>query len=255
MLTTALDIMTRRIAAILAGNTPSILLYGSIPLDDFRPGWSDIDLLVLTRQAISPAQAAELVALRQTLAAEHPENPFFRCFEGGMLSLEGFLSGKEDTVVYWGTSSQRVDTRYHCDCFSMLELCQHSRLLWGEDIRPLLPMPCREDLVAGVAAHLATIRQHAQKTSASLYSFGWLMDIARCLFTLRTGGVAAKTQTGQWALEQRLCPVPDALKAALSARQDPAAALGDPQLMAVSSSLGPDIQLCADVLEEELTST
>lgn len=252
MLTTAIDIMTKRIAAILAENAPSILLYGSVPLDDFRPGWSDIDLMVLTRQAISPAQAAELVTLRQTLAAEHPENPFFRCFEGGMLCLEGFLSGQEDTVVYWGTSGQRVDTRYRCDSFSMLELCQHSRLLWGEDIRPQLPAPSREDLVAGVAAHLATIRRHAQKTSASLYSFGWLLDIARCLYTLRTGSIAAKTQAGQWALEQHLCPIPDALKTALSARQDPAAALDDPQLMALAGSLGPDIQRFADVLEAEL---
>ena len=152
MLTKAIDIMAERIAAILAENAHSILLYGSVPLDDFRPGWSDIDLMVLTRRPIAPGQADKLVNLRQALAAEHPVNPFFRCFEGGMLTLERFLSGEEDTVVYWGTSGQRIDRRYRCDCFSMLELCRHSRLLRGEDIRPMLPQPRKRERVTMAAA-------------------------------------------------------------------------------------------------------
>ena len=253
MLTRAIDIMVERIAAILAGNEPSILLYGSVLLEDFRPGWSDIDLMVLTRKPITPEQAGELVNLRQALAAQHPENPFFRCFEGGMLTLEGFLSGEEDTMVYWGTSGQRVDTRYRCDCFSMLELCRHSRLLLGEDIRPLLPLPRREDLAAGVAAHLRTIRQHAQQTGASLYSYGWLLDIARCLYSLRTGEIIGKTPAGYWALAQNLCPVPEALRSALAVRENPAAALQDPQRMAQATSLGPAVQRFADVLEQALS--
>ena len=32
--------MTERIAAILDGKVHSIWLYGSVVLDDFRPGWS-----------------------------------------------------------------------------------------------------------------------------------------------------------------------------------------------------------------------
>ena len=253
MLTKAIDIMAERIAAILAENAPSILLYGSVPLDDFRPGWSDIDLIVLTRRPIAPGQADKLVNLRQALAAEHPVNPFFRCFEGGMLTLERFLSGEEDTVVYWGTSGQRIDRRYRCDCFSMLELCRHSRLLRGEDIRPLLPQPRQEDLASGVAAHLSTIRQYAQQTGASLYSYGWLLDIARCLYTLRTGEIIGKTAAGRWALAQNLCPVPDALRSALAVRENPAAALQDPQRMAQAASLGPAVQRFADVLEEALS--
>ena len=252
MLTSALNIMTERIAAVLGENALSVLLYGSVPLEDFCPGWSDIDLLVLTRKPICLEQANGLVYLRQTLTAEFPGNPFFRCFEGGILSLEGFFSGKEDAVVYWGSNGQRVDQHYCCDCFSMLELCRHSRLLLGEDVRPLLSPPQRDELVAGVAAHLQTIRQYAQQTGPSLYSYGWLLDIARCLYTLRTGDIIGKTQAGSWALAQHLCPVPDALRAALAAREDPAAARNNPQSMSLAASLGPAIQRFADVLEAEL---
>ena len=254
MLNDAIQTLAGRIGGILGDNLLSILLYGSIPLDDFCPGWSDIDLMVLTRGSIAPEQAAELVTLRQALAAEHPEDPFFRCFEGGMLPLESFLAGQEDTVVYWGTSGQRVDTRYHCDCFSMLEICRHSRLLLGEDVRPRLPLPSRDELVAGVAAHLRTIRRHAQQTGPSLYAFGWLLDIARCLYTLRTGGIIGKTPAACWALEQHLCPVPEALQATISARNDPAATRQSPGMMALAAGLGPDVQRFADVLETELHS-
>ncbi len=254
MIMQSIHTMAGRIAGILGDNLLSVVLYGSIPLDDFRPGWSDIDLVVFTRGSIAPEQAAELLTLRQTLAAEHPENPFFRCFEGGMLPLESFLSGQEDTVVYWGTSGQRLDTRYHCDCFSMLEICRHSRLLLGEDVRPMLPLPSRDELIAGAAAHLCTIRLHAQQTGPSLYAFGWLLDIARCLYTLRTGGIIGKTPAAHWALEKNLCPVPEALQAAISARHNPAATRQTPGMMAMAAGLGPDIQRFADVLEKELHS-
>ena len=36
---TTLTRMTAAIAKILAENTPSIYLYGSAAMDDFRPGW------------------------------------------------------------------------------------------------------------------------------------------------------------------------------------------------------------------------
>ena len=79
------------IAEILEGCAPSIYLYGAAALDDFRPGWSDVDLLVLTREEISEAQAERLVGLRQELLAQEPDNGYYRAFEGGMRSLAAFV--------------------------------------------------------------------------------------------------------------------------------------------------------------------
>lgn len=104
----AIDVMTLRIAEILCSCTPSIYLYGSVALGDFKLGWSDIDILVLTQIPISEEQANQLVRLRQTLLAEEPENPYYRSFEGGMLPLSAFLSGEKDRVVYWGTSGEQL---------------------------------------------------------------------------------------------------------------------------------------------------
>lgn len=85
----------------------------------------------------------------------------------------------------------------------------------------VLKTPSFSDLYADVERHYETIRKYAQKTGRNLYSFGWLLDIARCLYTLCTGKIIAKTAAADWALENDLCPVPDALKIAVKARRNP----------------------------------
>lgn len=194
--------MTAAICEILAENSPTIYLYGSCVLDDFRFGWSDIDLLVLTQERISPPQAQALVTLRQKLSEREMDNPYYRFFEGGMLTLQAFLSGTPDCVVYWGTSGQRITDTYLFDSFCMAELLQSGRLVSRTE--------------------------------------------------LRNGAVTSKTAAAQWAMEHNLCPVPDALEAALRVRKNPMAYRDDLQMQRYTGTLGPDIQRFADVLEQEL---
>lgn len=247
--------MTKRIAGILKDCSPTIYLYGSLPLNDFRPGWSDIDILVLTRKKIGELQAKQLLDLRQTMMAEEPGNLYFRSFEGGMLSLDGFLNHTPDTVVYWGTSGQRLTDRYVFDSFCMTELLEYGVLLLGDDIRGRLTRPSRDELRADVQAHYETIRRYAVTTERSLYSFGWLLDISRCLYTLRTGKIIAKTAAAEWALEKGLCPVPETLKKALAVRKEPLRYKEREDVFDIAETLGPDIQRYADILEEALCAS
>ena len=250
----SIETMTRRLADILEPNSPSIYLYGSATAGDFRPGWSDIDILVLTREPISMDQAEQLLHLRQTMLREEPGNPHYRSFEGGMLSLAGFLTGTPDTVVSWGTSGQRIDTRYHFDSFCRMQLLDSGILLHGEDIREKLPRPTYADLKADVRRHDASIRQHARRTGRELYSYGWLLDISRCLYTLRTGQIIPKTAAGEWALQEQLCPCADALTRAVQIRKSPMNYLKEEQTLDEAAQLGDSIQKYADVLERELNN-
>ena len=61
----SINSMVWEISHILADCDPTIYLYGSSALNDFRLGWSDIDILVLTEKQISESQANLLVNLRQ----------------------------------------------------------------------------------------------------------------------------------------------------------------------------------------------
>lgn len=243
--------MAGSIRNVLADMPVSVYLYGSVTMDDFQYGWSDIDLLCLTGYSITQEQAQRLIGLRQELVEQH-KDPLFRLFEGGMLSLQSFLNRKPDTVVYWGTSGQQIMDTYHFDSFGRYELKTNGVLLAGKDVRSEIPMPSYADMRAAVQSRYETIRRDAVRTGESPYSCGWLLDIARCIYTIRTGTVIAKTEAGEWALRQRLCPVPETLKKAIFVRREPLKYRNDLEFGIWARSLGNDVQRFADVLEQEL---
>lgn len=79
-----------------------------------------------------------------------------------------------------------------------------------------------------------------------------MLDIARCIYTLRTGKMIAKTAAAEWALENGLCPDPNALRYALKVRREPMKYKGDKATFDYAETLAEPIQHFADVLESEL---
>ena len=252
MLTQSIIRMTEAVQEILGERFLCGYLYGSAVLNDFQLGWSDIDVLYLSRCPLRLQEAEALLNLRQAMLEKEPGNPYYRSFEGAILSLEEFLRKEDQTIVYWGTSGQRIKLQYNLDPFSRLEIIQHGRLLAGEDVHSRIPLPNYSELAAAVRFHYNTIRQYAVQTNESLYSCGWLLDIARCIYTLRTGTVIAKTQAGEWALENHLCPDENALRRTLQIRRNPLQYKIDPEIKRWLASLGPAVQAFTDVLEKEL---
>jgi len=241
----SIRIMTSRIERILHDNKPSIFLYGSVVSGDFKFGWSDIDILCLTENVIHPQQADELIDLRQSLQSENPENPYFGLFEGGLLTLEAFLHNSEDTVVYWGTSGQRIRSNYELCSFSKMDLLENGRLLYGNDFRHLITCPTRQEIVEAIKKHYNVIRQHGESGGS------WLLDIARCLYTLRTNRVIAKTKAGEWAIEENLCPNISVMEKVVEIRKNPLN-FNDEETKHWQSMLSEQIQSFTDVLEAEL---
>lgn len=248
----AINTMVREISSILSDREPSIYMYGSSVLNDFRLGWSDIDILVLTGKQITEEQAKMLVGLRQAMLVKEPGNLYYRSFEGGMLTWNAFLSKKPDRVVYWGTSGERITDSYAFDSFGRAELIESSVLLYGKDIRKELRYPAFHELYADVKRHYETIRKYAQSTGRSFYSFGWMLDIARCIYTLRTGKIIAKTEAAEWAIENNLCPNLCALSTALKVRKNPLKYRDDKEIFDYAETLSEPIQRFADVLETEI---
>lgn len=246
--------LTSEMVKRLDGLCPSIYLYGSVTLDDFKEGWSDIDILVLTQEEIRE-QADSLVNLRQEMLACFPENKYFRSFEGVILSLDTLTNGNQGRTVYWGTSGQRLINGFSLDSFSLKQLHNSAVLMFGEDVRGHIHNPTRDELRDEVVRHYQAIRKYAQKTDRSLYSYGWLLDIARGIYTLRTGEIIAKTAAGEWALANNLCPVTDALEKALTIRKEPLRYKNLNDVATYAEQLGADIQKFADILEKEIEKT
>ena len=248
----AINAMVRKISSILSDCGPSIYIYGSSVLNDFRLGWSDIDILVLTDKQISETQAETLINLRQVMLEKEPGNPYYRSFEGGMLTLSAFRTKEPDRVVYWGTSGERIAGSYMFDSFDMAELIESSVLLYGKDIRKELKYPTFRELHADVKRHYETIRKYVQSTGRSFYSFGWMLDIARCIYTLRNGRIIAKTEAAEWALNNNLCSDASALATALKVRRNPLKYRDNKEIFEYAETLAEPIQCFADVLEKEL---
>ena len=59
--------MARAVDAVMEGKIYGIWLYGSTVLDDYRPGWSDIDFIALADGEISVQLAEKLLMLRQEM--------------------------------------------------------------------------------------------------------------------------------------------------------------------------------------------
>ena len=249
----AIDAIVNEIIRIMDGDVYGIWLYGSVVMDDFRPGWSDIDFVALTRGEISETRAEQLLTLRQQMLEKEPDNPYYRSFEGVIANLDEYREGKFHRLVYWGTSGQRVTDRYEPDTFSAFELAKYGKPVYGG--KPwILPAPGREELARAVRAHYESIRKYAAQTNDSLYSCGWLLDIARCIYTLRTGDVVSKTQAGIRALEEHLFPDETPLRKTVEIRQDPQAFRDREDVKQWLKGLGPVVQQYADVLEAELRS-
>ncbi|MBR6187329.1 MAG: nucleotidyltransferase domain-containing protein [Clostridia bacterium] len=251
----SIEKMLQKTADAVNGRVHSAWLYGSIVWDDFRLGWSDIDWLVLTDREITESQAQALLTLRQAMLEKEPGNPYYRSFEGIIASLEEYRSRSFRRLVYWGTSGQRVTDRYVQDAFSAYELAKYGRCILGQADRSIFPAQSQEELIAAVRAHYGSIRAFAAQTDERLYSCGWLMDIARCVYTLRCHGVIAKTQAGIWALENHIFPDEAPLCKALEIRRDPLAYKDRVDVQIWLSSLGPTVQRYADTLEKELSAS
>lgn len=244
--------MMREIDRILNHNTHSAWLYGSIVLDDFQLGWSDIDFVFLSQSPITESQTRELLMLRQVLAEAEPENPYYRLFEGVIVDYNGCFSGSFERLVYWGTSGQRITDNCSPDVFSRYELAHYGRRIWGTADRSIFISPERSELIAAVRKHYDAIRRYVTSTDKSLYSCGWLLDISRCIYTLRHNDVISKTRAGCWALEEHIFTDEYPLRRTLDIRRAPLAYKDRDDVRQWLATLAPVVQQYADVLEREL---
>ena len=95
----AIHRMTDRIVSVMDGKVNSIWIYGSIVLNDFQLGWSDIDFIALTENEITEKQARDLLMLRQSMLSNESDNQYYRSFEGIIANINEYFTGNYTRLV------------------------------------------------------------------------------------------------------------------------------------------------------------
>jgi hypothetical protein len=133
-----------------------------------------------------------------------------------------------------------------------MELIDSGLLIHGRDIRSQIHYPSYSEITEAVRNHYQSVRQYAVKTKRNLYSAGWMLDIARCLYTLSERKIISKTNAGYWAIEHNLVPNVEVMKKAIKIRENPLEYKDNSEVQDWLETLGPMIQEFADVLEGKL---
>jgi predicted nucleotidyltransferase len=249
---TTINKMVEKIKSILQDNFMTFYIYGSIVSKDYRHGWSDIDFVCFTYKPIREDVAEQLLMLRQNMLKVYPKNKYFRKFEGIFTSLKSYINDELEKIVYWGTKGQRIKDRPFLDVFAQYELKNNSIRISGVKLENQFVEPSFEELKKAIDRHYNSIREHAVVTDESLYSCGWLLDISRCLYTLKYQRVISKTKAAEWALKNNLCPFKRDLKKTLKIRKNPLRYKDKKETKKWLSSLGNSVQQYANILEKSL---
>lgn len=246
------DVIIKKICDLLSELSPTVYLHGSVAGNDFKPGWSDVDILCITKDTIPEDTAQMLVHLRNSMRIDYSEREDFRIYEGVFVSKDGFLYNKRDRVVLWGASSDRITSLYVADVFTILDILDNGVLICGDDIRQDMKRPTHSDIIAAVGKQLAGIRAGAKRHAQNISKAGLMLDIARSLYTLEKDKVISKTEAGEWALEKGIVPEPQVMEQVLEIRAHPDVYKDDSVVIDWANGLAHSINAFADVLENKL---
>ena len=110
-------------------------------MNDFKPGWSDIDLLCLTAETTTDEQARKLVNLGQTLSFYEKQPLYFHYFEGAIVAWPAFKTARAPKSSIGEPANSESIIAILLDPCSEYFLIQNGILPHGADIRAELCLP------------------------------------------------------------------------------------------------------------------
>jgi predicted nucleotidyltransferase len=183
-------VLDRFVAEVSALLRPvSLCAHGSLAMGDFQPGRSDLDLIAVIEQPLSPEQTARLTELHERLDREEPAAEKLHCSYMAATQLTDFLQ------IHFTWAHQHVHPR-DVSPVTRRELLQAGRVFAGKPPKDVLPDVTDAELADFVRE---TLGGYWYKATGWLLN--WRMDIwvdlgmltyARSVVTLRDGRLVTK---------------------------------------------------------------
>jgi len=221
------DRLTAGLRTCLAGNLTGVYLHGSLAMNCFNPGRSDVDLLVIARQAMPVETKRDLAALlldvslcpspiemsclsRADLTPWRYPTPFdFHYSEAWRGAFVRALAngGWQD----WNSVRRSdEDLAAHITITRRWGVCLH-----GPPIAAVFPPVPRQDYLASVLSDVLSPEFGLDAVTKKLVYV--VLNACRALAYLRTGEILSKDSGGVWALRTLPARFHPALAAALDA--------------------------------------
>lgn len=185
-------VMDRFVAATTSRLRPvAIWAHGSLAGGDFQPARSDLDLIVVVPERLTPRQLAELATYHRQLRRAEPAAAKLHCSYMPM-SQAADVSVSHFTWAGGRTLSRPVSPVTRC------ELLGFGRVLMGAAPAAVLPPVTDEDLAAYVRyslrKHVLDVVAWPQNCLRDSYVDLCTLIVARAAITLRDGRLVTKAQ-------------------------------------------------------------
>jgi len=189
-----------RLIRLLAENLLGIYVFGSVARDDYDPGVSDADLLVVTARQLVAAEYARLQQMHAALAAGREQ--WKDRIEVAYLSRQALRTFKERTSAIGIVSpgeSFHVVTAGKDWLMNWYDVREHGIVVAGPDpkilIDPITPSDLRACIRDYVRLFPERIRDNFHRGSDA-YA---VLTMCRSLHTNAVGGTATKRAAAEWA--------------------------------------------------------
>lgn len=204
---------------ILSNRIISAYCHGSAAYDDFHRGYSDLDFFIIIKGDIDKEIFEEFSLLRNRYKTA--KNPYLSVLEGEIISVNALKNDIPSNAIYWGTSKDKLNTKYTLSGFSLKGLIDKGDLIYGEDIRKYLPYPSDEIMMYQINHLINTLRTHTLSLEDDIHSVDWLFLISQSIYWLRTKNTTSKTNSAKWILDNCNYKWNNSLAKALKIRENP----------------------------------
>ncbi len=206
------------VRSALGENLIAIYVNGSLTMGDFEPASSDLDFLVVVREAPVAEQIGRLEALHRRLAAESPWGARLEGEYAAQRQLRpSGIEGPAITVEPEGRLTPDVQNMFTAE--NVMAMRGHGLVLYGPPPASVLPPVDRATLEAALRAYLGELLAPPRPDELSPGSLASrVLNVARCLYGLETGRPCSKVEAARW-LGGREPAVRPVLEAALAVRR------------------------------------
>lgn len=213
-----------QIHKVLNSKLKSIILFGSVTLGDFMPGWSDVDVCVVLDKPISNGEAAKVGAVHDDMRERfiHGRNANWisgQVIEGPYIPVELATNPEKKDFCYIAGGTTRK--RANCNPISPFDrymLSHFSSCYFGDSIS--FTPPKRESLICQLFKDIRMLTYPNENClNSSIWLAGTMHWIARAIVFWRDGMMLSKTA----ALEHEIkagSPFAESYRLSLSLRKE-----------------------------------